>query len=105
MKSKYRCKLDNNVDFPQLYAAQNILKSNKQKQFLPHDMNKNKTTVFLLIAIRPTHLTAQSVPRFQITSGYFTWSDGPPTLSNVDIRIPFGEYQAFLLLLLLLCAS
>uniref|UniRef100_A0A671X528 ATP-binding cassette, sub-family C (CFTR/MRP), member 8 n=1 Tax=Sparus aurata TaxID=8175 RepID=A0A671X528_SPAAU len=23
--------------------------------------------------------------------GYFTWTDGPPTLSNVDIRIPFGK--------------
>uniref|UniRef100_A0A673B3Z1 ATP-binding cassette, sub-family C (CFTR/MRP), member 8 n=1 Tax=Sphaeramia orbicularis TaxID=375764 RepID=A0A673B3Z1_9TELE len=27
----------------------------------------------------------------QITSGYFTWTDGPPTLSNVDIKIPFGK--------------
>ncbi|KAM6961178.1 ATP-binding cassette sub-family C member 8 [Aplochiton taeniatus] len=27
----------------------------------------------------------------RITSGYFTWSDGPPTLSNVDIRIPIGH--------------
>uniref|UniRef100_A0A671X6J4 ATP-binding cassette, sub-family C (CFTR/MRP), member 8 n=1 Tax=Sparus aurata TaxID=8175 RepID=A0A671X6J4_SPAAU len=26
-----------------------------------------------------------------INSGYFTWTDGPPTLSNVDIRIPFGK--------------
>ncbi|CAF95866.1 unnamed protein product, partial [Tetraodon nigroviridis] len=26
----------------------------------------------------------------KISSGYFTWTDGPPTLSNVDIRIPFG---------------
>lgn len=29
----------------------------------------------------------------QISSGYFTWTDGTPTLSNVDIRIPFGEHQ------------
>ncbi|KAG7473782.1 hypothetical protein MATL_G00099570 [Megalops atlanticus] len=27
----------------------------------------------------------------KITSGYFTWTDGPPTLSNVDIKIPFGQ--------------
>ncbi|XP_073328263.1 ATP-binding cassette sub-family C member 8 [Pagrus major] len=27
----------------------------------------------------------------KINSGYFTWTDGPPTLSNVDIRIPFGK--------------
>uniref|UniRef100_A0AAQ4Q7N5 ATP-binding cassette, sub-family C (CFTR/MRP), member 8 n=1 Tax=Gasterosteus aculeatus aculeatus TaxID=481459 RepID=A0AAQ4Q7N5_GASAC len=27
----------------------------------------------------------------QITSGYFTWTHGPPTLSNVDIKIPFGK--------------
>ncbi|KAJ8249104.1 hypothetical protein GJAV_G00231210 [Gymnothorax javanicus] len=27
----------------------------------------------------------------KIVSGYFTWTDGPPTLSNVDIKIPFGQ--------------
>uniref|UniRef100_A0A8D3CLS0 ATP-binding cassette, sub-family C (CFTR/MRP), member 8 n=1 Tax=Scophthalmus maximus TaxID=52904 RepID=A0A8D3CLS0_SCOMX len=27
----------------------------------------------------------------QIVSGYFTWTDGPPTLSSVDIRVPFGK--------------
>ncbi|KAK1887899.1 ATP-binding cassette sub-family C member 8 [Dissostichus eleginoides] len=27
----------------------------------------------------------------KIISGYFTWTDGPPTLSNVDIKIPFGK--------------
>ncbi|KAM3870280.1 ATP-binding cassette sub-family C member 8 [Diretmus argenteus] len=27
----------------------------------------------------------------KITSGYFTWTDGLPTLSNVDIKIPFGQ--------------
>uniref|UniRef100_A0A8C6UGM7 ATP-binding cassette, sub-family C (CFTR/MRP), member 8 n=1 Tax=Neogobius melanostomus TaxID=47308 RepID=A0A8C6UGM7_9GOBI len=27
----------------------------------------------------------------RITSGYFTWTDGPPTLSSVDIKIPFGK--------------
>ncbi|XP_075996169.1 ATP-binding cassette sub-family C member 8 [Genypterus blacodes] len=27
----------------------------------------------------------------KITCGYFTWTDGPPTLSNVDIRVPFGK--------------
>uniref|UniRef100_A0A665UJ40 ATP-binding cassette, sub-family C (CFTR/MRP), member 8 n=1 Tax=Echeneis naucrates TaxID=173247 RepID=A0A665UJ40_ECHNA len=26
-----------------------------------------------------------------ISSGYFTWTDGLPTLCNVDIRIPFGK--------------
>uniref|UniRef100_A0A8C8I129 ATP-binding cassette, sub-family C (CFTR/MRP), member 8 n=1 Tax=Oncorhynchus tshawytscha TaxID=74940 RepID=A0A8C8I129_ONCTS len=26
-----------------------------------------------------------------ITSGYFTWTDGPPTLSNIDIKVPFGQ--------------
>uniref|UniRef100_A0AAY4D2D9 ATP-binding cassette, sub-family C (CFTR/MRP), member 8 n=1 Tax=Denticeps clupeoides TaxID=299321 RepID=A0AAY4D2D9_9TELE len=23
--------------------------------------------------------------------GYFTWTDGPPTLANIDIKIPFGQ--------------
>uniref|UniRef100_A0A3Q3X1T6 Uncharacterized protein n=1 Tax=Mola mola TaxID=94237 RepID=A0A3Q3X1T6_MOLML len=32
---------------------------------------------------------ATSAP--QICSGYFTWTDGPPTLSNVDIKIPLGK--------------
>ncbi|XP_028814879.1 ATP-binding cassette sub-family C member 8 isoform X1 [Denticeps clupeoides] len=27
----------------------------------------------------------------KITSGYFTWTDGPPTLANIDIKIPFGQ--------------
>nr|XP_033490030.1 ATP-binding cassette sub-family C member 8 isoform X6 [Epinephelus lanceolatus] len=27
----------------------------------------------------------------KITNGYFTWTDGPPTLCNVDIKIPFGK--------------
>uniref|UniRef100_A0A674ABF7 ATP-binding cassette, sub-family C (CFTR/MRP), member 8 n=1 Tax=Salmo trutta TaxID=8032 RepID=A0A674ABF7_SALTR len=27
----------------------------------------------------------------RITSGYFTWTDGTPTLSNVDIKVPFGQ--------------
>uniref|UniRef100_A0A669BCJ4 ATP-binding cassette, sub-family C (CFTR/MRP), member 8 n=1 Tax=Oreochromis niloticus TaxID=8128 RepID=A0A669BCJ4_ORENI len=26
-----------------------------------------------------------------ISNGYFTWVDGAPTLSNVDIKIPFGK--------------
>uniref|UniRef100_A0A671WZY1 ATP-binding cassette, sub-family C (CFTR/MRP), member 8 n=1 Tax=Sparus aurata TaxID=8175 RepID=A0A671WZY1_SPAAU len=33
----------------------------------------------------------QAVVSSGINSGYFTWTDGPPTLSNVDIRIPFGK--------------
>uniref|UniRef100_A0A673FT45 ATP-binding cassette, sub-family C (CFTR/MRP), member 8 n=1 Tax=Sinocyclocheilus rhinocerous TaxID=307959 RepID=A0A673FT45_9TELE len=28
---------------------------------------------------------------FQITNGYFSWTDGTPTLSNVNIKIPFGQ--------------
>ncbi|XP_061532689.1 ATP-binding cassette sub-family C member 8 isoform X2 [Phycodurus eques] len=27
----------------------------------------------------------------KICSGYFTWTDGPPTLANVDIVVPFGK--------------
>ncbi|XP_051546145.1 ATP-binding cassette sub-family C member 8-like isoform X1 [Myxocyprinus asiaticus] len=27
----------------------------------------------------------------KITNGYFSWTDGTPMLSNVDIRIPFGQ--------------
>lgn len=38
--------------------------------------------------------TACACASFQISNGYFTWVDGAPTLSNVDIKIPFGEHQA-----------
>uniref|UniRef100_A0A8C8DBN3 ATP-binding cassette, sub-family C (CFTR/MRP), member 8 n=1 Tax=Oryzias sinensis TaxID=183150 RepID=A0A8C8DBN3_9TELE len=27
----------------------------------------------------------------KITAGYFTWTDGPATLCNVDIKVPFGK--------------
>uniref|UniRef100_A0A673FX28 ATP-binding cassette, sub-family C (CFTR/MRP), member 8 n=1 Tax=Sinocyclocheilus rhinocerous TaxID=307959 RepID=A0A673FX28_9TELE len=27
----------------------------------------------------------------KITNGYFSWTDGTPTLSNVNIKIPFGQ--------------
>uniref|UniRef100_A0A3Q0SWL7 ATP-binding cassette, sub-family C (CFTR/MRP), member 8 n=1 Tax=Amphilophus citrinellus TaxID=61819 RepID=A0A3Q0SWL7_AMPCI len=37
------------------------------------------------------YLLVEPVPSFQITNGYFTWVDGTPTLSNVDIKIPFGK--------------
>uniref|UniRef100_A0A8C9X199 ATP-binding cassette, sub-family C (CFTR/MRP), member 8 n=1 Tax=Sander lucioperca TaxID=283035 RepID=A0A8C9X199_SANLU len=40
-------------------------------------------------AVRHLNMTVLCSP--QITSGYFTWTDGPPTLSNVDIKIPFGK--------------
>uniref|UniRef100_A0A3P8NL59 ATP-binding cassette, sub-family C (CFTR/MRP), member 8 n=1 Tax=Astatotilapia calliptera TaxID=8154 RepID=A0A3P8NL59_ASTCA len=35
--------------------------------------------------------TACACASFQISNGYFTWVDGAPTLSNVDIKIPFGK--------------
>uniref|UniRef100_A0A3Q1CXM7 ATP-binding cassette, sub-family C (CFTR/MRP), member 8 n=1 Tax=Amphiprion ocellaris TaxID=80972 RepID=A0A3Q1CXM7_AMPOC len=38
-----------------------------------------------------TCLLPEPASHFQITCGYFTWTDGPPTLSNVDIKIPFGK--------------
>ncbi|KAM9754739.1 ATP-binding cassette sub-family C member 8 isoform 1-T1 [Menidia menidia] len=38
----------------------------------------------------PPHELDQNIC-IKITSGYFTWTDGPATLSNVDIKIPFGK--------------
>uniref|UniRef100_A0A8C7WMT3 ATP-binding cassette, sub-family C (CFTR/MRP), member 8 n=1 Tax=Oryzias sinensis TaxID=183150 RepID=A0A8C7WMT3_9TELE len=29
--------------------------------------------------------------KYHITAGYFTWTDGPATLCNVDIKVPFGK--------------
>uniref|UniRef100_A0A8C8FM93 ATP-binding cassette, sub-family C (CFTR/MRP), member 8 n=1 Tax=Oncorhynchus tshawytscha TaxID=74940 RepID=A0A8C8FM93_ONCTS len=44
------------------------------------------------------HKTIPSCPRnhnnkYQavITSGYFTWTDGTPTLSNINSKVPFGQ--------------
>uniref|UniRef100_A0A3Q2ZTD0 ATP-binding cassette, sub-family C (CFTR/MRP), member 8 n=1 Tax=Kryptolebias marmoratus TaxID=37003 RepID=A0A3Q2ZTD0_KRYMA len=45
---------------------------------------KQRCSCFMCLLTEPVH-------RFQITNGYFTWTDGPPTLSSVDIKIPFGK--------------
>uniref|UniRef100_A0AAY4D5P4 ATP-binding cassette, sub-family C (CFTR/MRP), member 8 n=1 Tax=Denticeps clupeoides TaxID=299321 RepID=A0AAY4D5P4_9TELE len=39
----------------------------------------------------PARIFQSSLPVLTITSGYFTWTDGPPTLANIDIKIPFGQ--------------
>lgn len=26
-------------------------------------------------------------------NGYFTWTQGSPTLTNIDIKIPFGKFS------------
>uniref|UniRef100_A0A665UJ85 ATP-binding cassette, sub-family C (CFTR/MRP), member 8 n=1 Tax=Echeneis naucrates TaxID=173247 RepID=A0A665UJ85_ECHNA len=36
-------------------------------------------------------VVSQNETNETILSGYFTWTDGLPTLCNVDIRIPFGK--------------
>uniref|UniRef100_A0A3Q1GHQ3 ATP-binding cassette sub-family C member 8-like n=1 Tax=Acanthochromis polyacanthus TaxID=80966 RepID=A0A3Q1GHQ3_9TELE len=51
----------------------------------PRDDWNNYTDLYL------TRLLPEPASHFQITCGYFTWTDGPPTLSNVDIKIPFGK--------------
>uniref|UniRef100_A0A8C7JJ58 ATP-binding cassette, sub-family C (CFTR/MRP), member 8 n=1 Tax=Oncorhynchus kisutch TaxID=8019 RepID=A0A8C7JJ58_ONCKI len=43
------------------------------------------TPLFLLSSV------VRSTVKALITSGYFTWTDGPPTLSNIDIKVPFGQ--------------
>uniref|UniRef100_A0AAX7W5J4 ATP-binding cassette, sub-family C (CFTR/MRP), member 8 n=1 Tax=Astatotilapia calliptera TaxID=8154 RepID=A0AAX7W5J4_ASTCA len=46
-------------------------------------------------ATLPTGSSNHNQNRYQavvrISNGYFTWVDGAPTLSNVDIKIPFGK--------------
>ncbi|XP_019749622.1 ATP-binding cassette sub-family C member 8 isoform X4 [Hippocampus comes] len=37
------------------------------------------------------YLVAEQDICIKICSGYFTWTDGPPTLANVDIVVPFGK--------------
>uniref|UniRef100_A0A8C4DJG2 ATP-binding cassette, sub-family C (CFTR/MRP), member 8 n=1 Tax=Dicentrarchus labrax TaxID=13489 RepID=A0A8C4DJG2_DICLA len=43
------------------------------------------TPLFLLSSV------VRSTVKALVSSGYFTWTDGPPTLSNVDIKIPIGK--------------
>uniref|UniRef100_A0A4W3JE73 ATP-binding cassette, sub-family C (CFTR/MRP), member 8 n=1 Tax=Callorhinchus milii TaxID=7868 RepID=A0A4W3JE73_CALMI len=49
------------------------------------------TPLFLLSSV--VRSTVKAVVRYHIvTSGYFTWTtDGAPTLSNIDIKIPQGQ--------------
>uniref|UniRef100_A0A8C8I276 ATP-binding cassette, sub-family C (CFTR/MRP), member 8 n=1 Tax=Oncorhynchus tshawytscha TaxID=74940 RepID=A0A8C8I276_ONCTS len=42
------------------------------------------TPLFLLSSVVRSTVKA-------LVSGYFTWTDGPPTLSNIDIKVPFGQ--------------
>uniref|UniRef100_A0A4W5R6P9 ATP-binding cassette, sub-family C (CFTR/MRP), member 8 n=1 Tax=Hucho hucho TaxID=62062 RepID=A0A4W5R6P9_9TELE len=42
------------------------------------------TPLFLLSSVVRSTVKA-------LVSGYFTWTDGTPTLSNVDIKVPFGQ--------------
>uniref|UniRef100_A0A3Q3JIT7 ATP-binding cassette, sub-family C (CFTR/MRP), member 8 n=1 Tax=Monopterus albus TaxID=43700 RepID=A0A3Q3JIT7_MONAL len=55
-----------------------------------HNQNKYQAVVSTCMYAHTRELISD-VSCFQITSGYFTWTDGPPTLSNVDIKIPFGK--------------
>uniref|UniRef100_A0A8C5BBM9 ATP-binding cassette, sub-family C (CFTR/MRP), member 8 n=1 Tax=Gadus morhua TaxID=8049 RepID=A0A8C5BBM9_GADMO len=54
----------------------------------PGTSNHNQNKYQALVGTRKH---ARTHARTHITSGYFTWTDGPPTLSNVDIKIPFGQ--------------
>uniref|UniRef100_A0A8C2HV76 ATP-binding cassette, sub-family C (CFTR/MRP), member 8 n=1 Tax=Cyprinus carpio TaxID=7962 RepID=A0A8C2HV76_CYPCA len=53
------------------------------------------TPLFLLSSVVRSTVKAlvRSSPLcpFQIINGYFSWTDGTPTLSNVNIKIPFGQ--------------
>uniref|UniRef100_A0A8C3B4E1 ATP-binding cassette, sub-family C (CFTR/MRP), member 8 n=1 Tax=Cyclopterus lumpus TaxID=8103 RepID=A0A8C3B4E1_CYCLU len=57
----------------------------------PRDDWKNYSSPGDLEGDGTRHLDESVLCSPQITSGYFTWTDGPPTLSNVDIKIPFGK--------------
>uniref|UniRef100_A0AAQ5YE30 ATP-binding cassette, sub-family C (CFTR/MRP), member 8 n=1 Tax=Amphiprion ocellaris TaxID=80972 RepID=A0AAQ5YE30_AMPOC len=54
-----------------------------------HNQNRYQAVVKANLCL--TCLLPEPASHFQITCGYFTWTDGPPTLSNVDIKIPFGK--------------
>uniref|UniRef100_A0A3B3YPQ1 ATP-binding cassette, sub-family C (CFTR/MRP), member 8 n=1 Tax=Poecilia mexicana TaxID=48701 RepID=A0A3B3YPQ1_9TELE len=54
-------------------------------------VGKSKPDLFIIIIFFLHVFLSRLLNCFQITSGYFTWTDGPPTLSDVDIKIPFGK--------------
>uniref|UniRef100_A0A672QR48 ATP-binding cassette sub-family C member 8-like n=1 Tax=Sinocyclocheilus grahami TaxID=75366 RepID=A0A672QR48_SINGR len=53
---------------------------------LPNSSNHNKYQ-----ALVSENNSCPPLYPFQITNGYFSWTDGTPTLSNVNIKIPFGQ--------------
>uniref|UniRef100_A0A8C2CA47 ATP-binding cassette, sub-family C (CFTR/MRP), member 8 n=1 Tax=Cyprinus carpio TaxID=7962 RepID=A0A8C2CA47_CYPCA len=53
---------------------------------LPNSSNHNKYQ-----ALVSENNSRPPLCPFQITNGYFSWTDGTPTLSNVNIKIPFGQ--------------
>uniref|UniRef100_A0A8B9LMB1 ATP-binding cassette, sub-family C (CFTR/MRP), member 8b n=1 Tax=Astyanax mexicanus TaxID=7994 RepID=A0A8B9LMB1_ASTMX len=63
----------NHSQIKSLQASRLVNRKNKAKQ----DENSN--------------LTQQDQDLNSIVNGYFTWTPGSPTLTNIDIQVPFGQ--------------
>uniref|UniRef100_A0A8D3ABU3 ATP-binding cassette, sub-family C (CFTR/MRP), member 8 n=1 Tax=Scophthalmus maximus TaxID=52904 RepID=A0A8D3ABU3_SCOMX len=79
---------------------QAVVRSNSRYPPAPTGIRMGITYIALFIFPGRRHVRCSLVKEseftsvltcLQIVSGYFTWTDGPPTLSSVDIRVPFGK--------------
>lgn len=93
---KNKAKEDKNRNIPQPDPNLNVSTIKEENICL-------KVTIILRLfparAVDFTRINAKLGPYFimQIVNGYFTWTQGCPTLTNIDIKIPFGELCVILL--------
>uniref|UniRef100_A0A3B3TTS7 ATP-binding cassette, sub-family C (CFTR/MRP), member 8 n=1 Tax=Poecilia latipinna TaxID=48699 RepID=A0A3B3TTS7_9TELE len=76
----------------EFFSSDEIGEEQEPKATVSSVLVSYETQIYLLLLLFFLHVfLSRLLNCFQITSGYFTWTDGPPTLSDVDIKIPFGK--------------
>ncbi|XP_042599334.1 ATP-binding cassette sub-family C member 8 isoform X1 [Cyprinus carpio] len=79
---------NNNSNIKSVYALQLQAKLVNRKNKAKQDVNRN-------FEQQDQELTASANQDedvcIKIVNGYFTWTQGCPTLSNIDIKVPFGQ--------------
>uniref|UniRef100_A0A3B3RAC6 ATP-binding cassette, sub-family C (CFTR/MRP), member 8 n=1 Tax=Paramormyrops kingsleyae TaxID=1676925 RepID=A0A3B3RAC6_9TELE len=78
----------------EFFSGEEIGEEQDPKGIVPTSSGHNNAyQAVVSIELSLAFLISPSLPCYQIpiSFGYFTWTDGPPTLSNIDIKIPFGQ--------------
>ncbi|XP_056096388.1 ATP-binding cassette sub-family C member 8 [Rhinichthys klamathensis goyatoka] len=79
---------NNNGNIKSVYALQLQAKLVNRKNKSKQDVNRN-------FEHQDQKLTESAAPEdevcIKIINGYFTWTQGCPTLTNIDIKVPFGQ--------------